>query len=634
MTLSDKHLAADQSHEAYRAALDPAAIAICPGCDEHGYIHFPDGTRGRCSHTRTAASAPVGGRLLRPILTWAVVLGTGIVLLYGRFDWRPSHYVNSKTAFVLSVYLFVITVPLVYYVTRALVRSRRIAVGLTAVVWLIFSLPYRWLGLDRWFYYAHRPYFYTRAQVHITPTTTFLPSGLDHSDFPYEAGFFVGLAVVAIAIATVRWWRGRATSSSRHNALIALAVIAFCAILAQTFLHTSMRSPYTYVPHYQQPAAAKFWYQDYMFANGTGAVDADQFADTAIEQYFHAVDRTGKNELIRRPYAGYVAAQFSYFVNNYYISLLINIGCWFVAVVCGYLLALRLTEKRIALIFAALIATGTGFILFVATPASYLMSYTLVIVVLYLFERLVVDAPGSFWRYLVFGLVLGLSSLVYDFWMLYPVLLAYGYVRKVRLRFLLCSLACALAVYGGFLFAHNVILGLRIDPTNSNQVNQASNGVIHVLTHPSPNLWYEKLLDVATTYPAQLAEIFFVIPVGLAFIGALWLRDRTIAVLSVAFVAVTLGTLAFIRIGGQQALGNIPRIVYPAYPAIYLLAAIALVRIGDLRGPNGLTMLARWAPWFLIGLIIVVNNVDAFGFPALYYQAVHNAPLGHVVPGS
>jgi hypothetical protein len=572
-------------------------------------------------------TAGTGRPLGRVLLIWVAVLGAGVILIAGRFDWRPSHYDNSKTAFILSGYLFIFTVPLVYFVTRALVRSRRVAVGLTTVVWLIFSLPYRWLGLDHWYYYAHRPYFYTAAQVPITPSTTFLPGGLDQlPDFPLEAIFFGGLAVAAIVIASIRWWRGRATGSSRRNLLLALSVVAFCAILAQTFLHTSMRSPYTYVPHYEQPEAKNYWYQDYMFADGTGAVNADQSAHGAIEQYFHGVDRTGSNMIIRRPFAGYVTAQFSYFVNSYYIYVLINIGCWFVAVVCGYLLALRLAGERVALVFAVLIATGTGFVLFVANPASYMIAFTLVLAALYLFERLVVDSPRNIWRYLVFGGVLGLFSLVYDFYTIFPVLLAYGYVRKVRLRLLLGSLACALLVYGGFLFAHNVILGLSIDPTNSNQLTEARDGVVHVLTSGSPDLWYEKLLDVAITYPAQLARMFFVLPVVLALVGALMLRDRTIAVLSAALVLVTLGTLAFMRVGGQEALGNIPRLVYPAYPAIYLLAAIALVRIRDLRGRYGLTTLARCAPFVIIGLIIVLNNVDAFGFPSMYYEAVHNAP--------
>jgi hypothetical protein len=603
-------------------------------------------------------SAPIGrdetlprtkGGTHRAILAWIAVLGAGVLLIAGRFDWRPLHYDNSKTAFILSAYLFVFTVPLVYFVTRALVRSRRVAVGLTAAVWLIFSLPYRWLRLDHWYYYAHRPYFYTPTQVAIAPSTTFLPGGLGQPpDFPLEAIFFGGLAVVSIAIASIRWWRGRATGSSRRNLLLALTVVAFCAILAQTFLHTSMRSPYTYVPHYEQPnpseywyqnymnyayaphyappEAKDYWYQDYMFADGTGAVNADQPVHSAIEQYFHGVDRTGINELIRRPYAGYVTAQLSYFVNSYYIYLLINIGCWFVAVVFGYLLALRLAGEHVALVFAALIATGTGFVLFVAEPASYMIAFTLVLAALYIFERLVVDSPRNIWRYLVFGGVLGLFSLVYDFYTIFPVLLAYGYVRKVRLRLLLGSLACSLLVYVGFLFAHNVILGLSIDPTNSDQLRQAGNGVVDVLTSGSPDVWYEKLLDVVITYPAQLARMFFVLPVGLAFVGALMLRDRTIAVLAAALVLVTLGTLGFMRVGGQAALGNIPRLVYPAYPAIYLLAAIALVRIGDLSGRYGFTALARCAPFVIIGLIIVLNNIDAFGFPSMYYEAVHNAP--------
>src|SRR5215204_936261 len=62
--------------------------------------------------------------LARTVATWLALLALGAVLLYGRYDWSPAVHTYSKTAYVLSLYLFVLTVPTVYYVAGVLVRSR------------------------------------------------------------------------------------------------------------------------------------------------------------------------------------------------------------------------------------------------------------------------------------------------------------------------------------------------------------------------------------------------------------------------------------------------------------------------------------------------------------------------------
>ena len=331
---------------------------------------------------------------LRRILAWVLLLGAGVLMIYGRFDWGAATYQNSKTAFLLSSYLFVLTVPTVYFVSRALGRNERFARCLAGAVYVIFSLPYRWLNIDGLFFYATRPYFYTVEQSGVWPRTEFLPGGLEHlPDFPHERLLFASLVVLGLVSVLIFWRRGDRESRWHRREMIVLLVVALLAVLVQTLLHTSMRSPYTYVPHYEQPAEANYWHVSYMFPGGKGAVNADQHVHSAIEQYFHGIDRTGSNMIFRRPYAGYVTAQFSYFVNAYYIYVLINIACWFLAIVCGYQLARRLVDDNIALIFAVLIATGTGFILFVANPANYMIAFSLIIIVLYLFERLVVDEP-------------------------------------------------------------------------------------------------------------------------------------------------------------------------------------------------------------------------------------------------
>jgi hypothetical protein len=59
---------------------------------------------------------------------------------------------------------------------------------------------------------------------------------------------------------------------------------------------------------------------------------------------------------------------------------------------------------------------------------------------------------------------------------------------------------------------------------------------------------------------------------------------------------------------------------------VYLLAAIALARIPSFAVGPRLSWVVRIAPWVCIALLIGLNNIDSFGYPSLYYEAVHNAP--------
>ena len=151
-----------------------------------------------------------------------------------------------------------------------------------------------------------------------------------------------------------------------------------------------------------------------------------------------------------------------------------------------------------------------------------------------------------------------------------------------------------------------------------------------MLTNPSPSLWYSKLLDVAIAYPSQLARMFFVLPVVAAVIGACLVRSRAIAVLSSMLVLVTLGALAFMRVGGQQALGNIPRSCTRRIQRSTCSRRSCSPGWPPCAAGTASADCASWAPWLFIALVVVLNNIDAFGYPSLYYEAVHNGPPAFV----
>lgn len=564
---------------------------------------------------RPARSAP---HWLRPAAAWLGLLVAGLVLLLGRFDWSGPERPFARRGYLLSAYLFVLTLPLVYGLLRRLCRPRWVATAATGATFVVLTLPYRWLNLDGLYYYAGRDrQWYTVDEVPV-PKTRFLPDG-PWTTFPHDVALFAVLVLLAVGAALVaaRLRNGRrARPSGRALAVVAL----FALVVLQAFLHAGVRGPYVYMTHYQEPEAANFWYAVSMWGDGEGTVIADQFVFSAMEDYFQGAPREPNNMLIRRPAGFYAAAQFSYFVNAYYVWMVANVLVWLAAALAGYGFARRLAGERAGILMAAMIGCGTGFVAFVGTPGMYLQGYAVVIIALYLLERLVGDDPRPA-SFVLFAAALGACSLVYDLETLYPVLLLYGLARRFSVKPLVASLAGAYLIYRGFLLVHDVVLDIPVVADNVAQAGVARRAVLDLLRHPSVDEVYRHTTDIAGAFGLQLARMFFVLPLLPALAGIRFLRTRAQAVLVVALTAASLATVAALRIGGLE-LGDIPRFVYPMYPAVYLLAALALVRLGEWNGPPRLRPALRVAPWIFVAALVVLSNMDAFGYPTMYFEAL------------
>jgi hypothetical protein len=549
---------------------------------------------------------------------WLLVLGAGVALLYARYNWDVAGARFAKRGFVLSTYLFLILLPTVYYLARLTLRDRLVARLLTAVVFLITTLPYHLLGLDGSYYYRVRPQVFTIAQF--PPSLEFLPGGTLRA-FPFDWLFMPLLfAAGALLIWGVWWVRGRSGTLAAHR-IPRLLTIAFAVICLQAFMHSSMRAPYTYLAYFQAPKAQQHWYHVYHFADGSGASEADQFAFSPLEDYFQGAARDGDNELVRRPFSFYVASQGSYFVNTFYVWLGLNCLFWLVAVVATGRLVTRLTNQRVGLIAAALTIFGPGFIAFVATPAMYMQNYAAVAVALLLFEELVVRTGArDLRRVALFTGALTLCSLVYDLTPLLFVLLAYGLARKVRTWPLIASLLVAALLTRGFPAAVTGILGIHIVPTNSEQISDALRGTRHLLFHPSLHTWYDTVVDVVPSYFRLVFQSFFVLPVVVALFGWRKLPDRAARVLIGGLLLMGFVVIAVLQIGKTQ-LGELPRLIYPTFPAIYLLAALAID-----SGVRRLPRASMVASWVLVAAMAVLVNVDIFGYPTLYVEYFVSKP--------
>lgn len=557
---------------------------------------------------------------------WALIFAAAAILLYARYDWSLSGGFFAKRGFLLSLYLLVLLLPTVYYLLLRTLHSRPWALGLSAATFVLFTLPYKLLGLDSIYYYATHPLYYLYTDFP-GPQPAFLPGG-PLSTFKYAWLFVPLLFLVGVAcVWLVCSIRGRGGFRVGRAAPLLLTA-AFAVICAQTFLHSGIRSVYSYDLHYAHPEADHYWHLVYHFANGTGASAGDQPFYSAIEDYFQGAPRSGVNELIRRPFAFYVASQFSYFFNTFYAWLALNCLFWLGAVFATARLVTRLTNERVGVIAGALTVFGYGFIAFVAQPSMYMQNYASVAIALCAFEDLVArPMDGRRRQYGLFVGILAICGLIYDLEPLWVVLIAYGLTRRVPWRPLLGSLVAALTIVQAFPLTVTHILGIPISQLNSDQIGQSLKAVVRLIFHPQVSTWYDTSITVVMTFVQMLLHAYFVIPVILALFGWRFLRDRPQKVLVGTLFAMCFLEMALLFIG-RTYVATTPRILYPEFVGIYLPAALAIDRLatwlGGVLAPHKVAgvvfgsktvseVAARAAPWAVVAVMALLVNVDAFG---------------------
>jgi hypothetical protein len=559
--------------------------------------------------------------MLRPIAVWVLVVGCGLGLLYARFDWSVEDGRFAERGWLLSAYLFAILLPTVYYGACRLLRDRVAAGLLTGLVFLVTTLPWRLLGLDRFDYYADRPRYFRVDQIegpNAIPTLQFLPEGVLRS-FPFDWLFMPLLFAFGVACIWGLWWVRERAAAAPSRVVPLLLTAAFAAICVQGYLHTSMRSPYTYVPHFKEPEEKQYWYLNYHFKDATGAVNADQFVFSALEEYFAGAPYDENNMLVRRPLSFYLAAQVSYFVNTFYVWLGLNALFWLAAVAATGRWVGIVANPRAGVIAGALVTFSPGFVAFFGVPGMYLHSFTVAMIALWAFEELIVRGRRTTADFALFAGVMTLSMLVYDLLPVLASLLVYGLARGVRAAPLVAALASAFVFSRVFTLLVTGVLDIEIVPTNAQQLDEGIEAVRELVTHPSLPVYYKWFVDLVPGFVQRMLQAFFVVPTLLAVVALPLVKDAALRWLT-ATLAVTWFAVVVVFVLGGQTVGDAPRLLFPMFPVVYLLAAVALDRF---RLPGALRAAS---PWIVVAVMAILVNVDIFGYMTLHYEFQYGHP--------
>jgi hypothetical protein len=557
--------------------------------------------RGASAYAATEIAPPprpsLRARLLLPALAWLGVLAAGALLLYGRYDWQEAGGKFARSGYLSSLYFFLLVVPTAYYLTRVLSGRVVAARAVAAVVFVAGALPYHWLGLQR---------FRAATVIYPAPADTrmrWFPAALSEGGFPYEPLFFLTLAL-AFGLAVWLIAGGARTRSVPRRLWPLLA--AFAAIVVQMWMHTSLRSPYTYTQYFEEAT----WNHKCLLPGGQAAVNGDIRFFTTLNDLFNGLPGRVDTMLLRRSFVHYLSSPFTYFWNAFHVYLVLNALLWLAAVVCGYGWARKVVhpdDRRAPLLVAALVCIGNGFIYFAAQPMHYLAGYAAVMIALYLYEALVVERR----LWLLYGVAFGLCAATYDLFPLFPALLVYGAFRKARLRDTALGLAVALVVYFGFPALAFQVLRL---PNNAYNTDHGTSALAHILTtlrHPDAGDLYYDVVGFFRVYGQNLLLAFFVVEALVAAVALLVLPRRQQLLVAILLLPSFLLN-AYLYFGKVPWAGTLiielPRFTYSAYPAVYLAAALGLARLPW-----------RWA-WAAVGVLFLWHNVDVLGLPDMHFH--------------
>jgi len=326
----------------------------------------------------------------------------------------------------------------------------------------------------------------------------------------------------------------------------------------------------------------------------------------------------------------YLSSQLSYFVNPLYVFLVFNIIAWFVAAICGYLFTLPIWGEKVAVFTALMIAGGSGFIMYVGQPMNYLLGYAVIIIVPYLFQELMVGDKDSIYNMMIFGLLLGLCIMVYDIFHVYLFIIGYGLLRKVKLSRIMVPIVMSIVIYSGFLFIQSNILNAQFEQSNVKEATEPINTIFRLVTSPRFDEWYILSMTFFERYFGHMGRVFFVFPILLALIGIAFLRTRTSFIVIILLIIPSIATLAYLHFGGTY-IAAFSRFVYIAYPCVYILAAITLDKFASITGRKIHMWLALSGPIVCLALFFILNNIDVFGFPSLYYYFYHSSAAPWII---
>jgi hypothetical protein len=541
------------------------------------------------------------------VFSWMI---TGLLLLSGRFDWSAEGSLYSWRSYLASAYYFIFLIPTLFFGLKRGLNNSSTAGYITAAISLIFCFPYDWVGLAPYYFYRTHPLFFdwNKGGLPLPETNWFPHAFLALPVIPGEALLFGSL--FALGLGGITLYFRRRQPKAKRAWLITMGL--FSVIVLQTWLHLSLRSPYTYIPHYERSESSHYWYHSYLFSNGQGAVNMDYAVFRYAEDLFMGTPQL-LGPLLGRTFPMYLSSQFTLFFNAYYVWIMLNITIWFAGVGALYWLAHKILGKPAALFSAVLFASSQGIMVYVAQPKVYAFAISSISILLAIYVYLFETKKAVIENGLLFGVIFGFFLLCYDAQPWIVTILAISYVRKYDFRSSVLGVVVGLAVYLGF-----IILGHQLPYLTDRPALMGPDPVSSVM---SLLLSFDLLKIAGKVMHAVLgfggamdhAFLFCLIPA----VGGVFLVRGAARLFLLSLVIPAVITYFLMDLADSFYI-FFPRLVYSAYPAVYILGGVGLAGLSAKLRPHSMPFLGGLIAWSFLAIHTVYANLDVWGLPQIY----------------
>lgn len=333
-------------------------------------------------------------------------------------------------------------------------------------------------------------------------------------------------------------------------------------------------------------------------------------------------------------FAGYalVGSVLAPLVGSYASFVLINVLFWVAGTLATYALALKHTRSPLtAVLSALLVCTAPAFEALAGQALPYVASYSLFVLGLWLYDRTRLFERSTPVRVaLACGLVSGLGFVFYDLYMLPAFVVMYGLMRRMPLRNLVlvvAAMALPRVVWGGYWqlahlasYSHNETHPMEALAAWLDPARMGPGVASHLKAYAI--LAAHGVLNIATAF------LFWPVALALFELGVL-IKQRSAEALWFIAVAVAGFAPALFMLSTWP---HIPRWYAYGFPAVYILAAAAAVRIGRWLAaavgakPKPVRVQIGLAVMLLLPALVLAN-VDVLGatrpMELLLFQPTH-----------
>ncbi|MEN9663005.1 MAG: hypothetical protein RL324_1954 [Verrucomicrobiota bacterium] len=571
----------------------------------------------------TISTPPTPLRQLRPLFALAVL---GLGLLAGRFDWIALPQ-PAQQGYILSAFFFLLLLSgsFAFWSAQGHAPTKKFWWVLTLGT-IALNFPLHLFRLERVFYYGSHPHSFARQ-------ATFAPEWIGASPPWTETDWmFSAILLAGLAAGWLLRRRARQHGNPANDTLCrpALVLALFIIITAQLWLHHSLRSPYSYVPHFEKPRSENYTSTLSLLPDNRGLTNADVDYYTRLEELFLGTSENVPTLFVRRAFVFYLSGNLSYFLGPYHSFLIVNLVVWLAALLAFYRLIAGLIDPRTAHYATLLMAVGPGFIMFAAQPMSYFVGYAAVaLMLLGVYRGMTSPRPHSLAAIYSSAVVVSLALLTTDLFVWLPALVLFPLLVGRSWRHTLAACLLAAAAYALYLWLVFDLLRLPHDDLNDKQLFEAVSGTLAILKTPGSPALYLALTTCLGEYLRQLSQAFFLAPVLLAVGGMFWADDsRLLRRIALLWLLPSFATF-FVMHLGQSYLGSLPRFNFVAYPGIYLLAAAFLVWIDRAAKTQGWPRAGVFGAYGLVGLCAVLANIDSLGLMSHLYYYFYYSSGGH-----